>query len=85
MEIHDTSGDEHLNMNRQVQYNKANVFIICVATNQPSSFENVLKWAVEIKAVVPQAPIILCRCKEDLEDLIESPLTEEMIRAKSSE
>ena len=37
IEIHDTSGDEHLGVNRQVQYNKADVFVCCVAVNAPGS------------------------------------------------
>ena len=33
LEIQDTSGDEHLATNRQVQYTHTDVFIICVAAN----------------------------------------------------
>lgn len=33
IEIHDTSGDEHLGVNRKVQYKDADVFMICVACN----------------------------------------------------
>ena len=33
LEIHDTSGDEHLGTNRQVQYQNADCFMICVACN----------------------------------------------------
>ena len=31
IEIHDTSGDEHLGVNRKVQYQGADVFMICVS------------------------------------------------------
>ena len=33
IEIHDTSGDEHLGINRKVQYAGADCFMICVACN----------------------------------------------------
>ena len=33
VEIHDTSGDEHLGVNRKVQYKDADCFMICVAVN----------------------------------------------------
>ena len=40
IEIHDTSGDEHLGVNRKVQYKDADVFMICVAANNQESLEN---------------------------------------------
>ena len=33
IEIYDTSGDEHLGVNRQIQYKGTDVFILCVAVN----------------------------------------------------
>jgi small GTP-binding protein len=33
IEIHDTSGDEHLGVNRKIQYKGADAFVICCATN----------------------------------------------------
>ena len=33
IEIHDTSGDEQLGVNRKSQYQDADVFMICVAVN----------------------------------------------------
>ena len=33
LEIHDTSGDEHLGMRRKVQYSGTDCFMICAATN----------------------------------------------------
>ena len=76
VEIHDTSGDEHLGVNRQVQYNKADVFICCVAVNAPDSILSVERWAIEIRAVCPGAPIILVLCKKDLQEFVENPVTE---------
>ena len=37
LEIHDTSGAEDLQVNRQVQYSKTDVFLVCVAINSPDS------------------------------------------------
>ena len=48
IEIHDTSGDQHLGVNRATQYKNADVFMICVAVNSPESFENINRWKCEI-------------------------------------
>ena len=48
LEIHDTSGDEHLSVNRKQQYTGGDVFAICVACNQRSSMESIAKWKSEI-------------------------------------
>ena len=48
VEIHDTSGDDLLGVNRAVQFQGADVFMICVATNARTSFENIDKWRTEI-------------------------------------
>ena len=68
IEIHDTSGDEQLNVNRAVQYNKSDVFLVCVAINSKTSLENVNKWVNEIRQVCPNTPILLILTKIDLED-----------------
>lgn len=49
LEIHDTSGDENLAQNRQVQYTHTDIFVICVAVNSKLSYTNVKKWATEIR------------------------------------
>ena len=49
LEIHDTSGDDSLGINRQVQYNRSDIFMICVAANSNDSFESIDKWAREIR------------------------------------
>ena len=41
LEIHDTSGDPHLGVNRQVVFNKTDCFMLCVAVNNRTSYENV--------------------------------------------
>ena len=48
VELHDTSGDEHLGVNRKVQYQDADCFLICVACNSNDSFESIPKWKAEI-------------------------------------
>ena len=48
VEIHDTSGDEHLGVNRKVMYRGADAFMICVACNAKSSFRNIERWKNEI-------------------------------------
>ena len=81
IEIHDTSGDASLAVNRKVQYQKADVFIICVAVNSRESCDNVPKWAAEIRSVVPDAAIVICLTKKDLLDYTDEPVTEDMIKA----
>ena len=51
VEIHDTSGDDHLGVNRKVQYQDADCFMICVACNVRESFDNIGKWKAEIMQV----------------------------------
>ena len=70
IEIHDTSGDEHLGVNRKVQYQGADCFMICVACNQKSSFDNIDKWRNEISEVEPEKPVMLILTKSDMIDLI---------------
>ena len=81
IEFHDTSGDEHLGVNRKVQYKDADYFIICVCTNQPSSLYGVERWKAEIQEVEPDVPIALYLTKSDLIDYYESDdvVNEDMI------
>ena len=51
VEIHDTSGDEHLGVNRKVQYQDADCFMICVACNVRESYDSIGKWKAEIMEV----------------------------------
>ena len=59
LEIHDTSGDEQLGVNRTVQFNGADIFMLCVATDNIRSFESVEKWLMEIRTVSDSHPIVL--------------------------
>ena len=86
LEIHDTSGDEHLGTNRRVQYQGADGFMICVAANSDDGLESIKKWQVEIKNVEVEKPIYLIMTKKDLlEELAddERPVTLKTLRQKS--
>ena len=48
VEIHDTSGDELHRAEFSRSYKDADAFIICIAANDPVSFEHVKKWKIEI-------------------------------------
>ena len=74
IEIHDTSGDEHLGVNRQIQYKGADIFMVCVAANNADSLESVTKWANEIRQACPMAPIVLVITKIDLLDYCDEPV-----------
>ena len=76
LEIHDTSGDQHLGVNRQVCYNRTDCFMLCVAINNRTSFENINKWRAEIRQVCQETPIILVGTKKDLRGLTNDSLTE---------
>ena len=85
IEIHDTSGDEHLGVNRKVQYQGADCFMICVACNQKSSFDNVDKWRNEIQEVEPSKPVMLILTKSDMADIVDEDklVTFESLTTKS--
>lgn len=85
IELHDTSGDEHLGVNRKVQYQDADCFMICVACNMMDSFENIGKWKAEIQEVEQQKPIMLILTKSDLKDEVDEPVLISMLRKASKE
>ena len=77
VEIHDMSGDNlnHLGVDRKVQYQGADGFLICIACNSKQSFEHVEKWRDEIQKVEDKKPIFLLLTKRDFEDFIDKPVT----------
>ena len=85
IEIHDTSGDAHLSLNRAQQYKQTDVFIICVATNVLESLHSTSKWVNEIKAECSDTPLVLMQTKKDLEEFAEEPVTKEMLEEKVRE
>ena len=66
VEIHDTSGDEHLGVNRKVQYQDADVFMICVQCTDKNNLNDVVKWKAEVQDVEAEKPILLISTKNDL-------------------
>lgn len=82
IEIHDTSGDEHLGVNRKVQYKDADCFMICVGCNQESSLESVARWKAEIQEIEPEKPIALILTKSDLAEFIDDAVTFTTIKEK---
>ena len=85
LEIHDNSGDPHLGVNRQVCYNKADVFMLCVAVNNQLSLENVQKWRTEIRQVCADTPIMLVGTKSDLRSVSHEPITKADLQRKMEE
>ena len=67
-QVHDTSGDPHLGVNRSISYHGASVFMLCVPLNQHDMLEGVDAWVKEIRQVSPDAPIILVGTKSDLRE-----------------
>ena len=66
VKIQDTSGDEHLVPHRRVQYQDADCFMICVACNDPDSFESIDRFKAEIKHLKQDKPIFLILTKFDM-------------------
>ena len=85
VEIHDTSGDENLGTNRNLQYQDADIFMICVACNDHDSLESVQRWRVEIQNVAPEAPIMLILTKSDLLNAVVNPITIAQLKEKDAQ
>ena len=85
VEIHDTSGDENLSVNRHIQYNDTDLFVLCVAVDLRASFKNVKRWVSEIKQARPDAPIALILTKRDLIEIVEDPVTIDQLEVKGKE
>ena len=58
--------------------------MICVALNNRTSLENVMKWRTEIRQVCPDAPIILVGTKADLRGNLET-VTGQDLKQKSED
>ena len=91
LEIHDTAGDENLSMNRAIQYQNADVFMICVpVANKEENTElapyrsvdyqeRIWFWKNEILSVHRDRPIFLVLTKSDLlgDSKVKEPVTKE--------
>ncbi|XP_045467745.1 ras-like GTP-binding protein RhoL [Harmonia axyridis] len=64
--LSDTAGQEEFDKLRKFAYKNVDVFILCYATNERNSFENVrTQWNPEIKHSCPHAKIVLAGTKAD--------------------
>ena len=66
VQIVDTCGEEAMKFTRQIQYQDADCFMVCVAAN--SSLQNVAFWLAEVREVQPTKPIALILTKTGLYD-----------------
>lgn len=63
----DTAGQEDYDRLRPLSYPNTDVFLICFALNNVTSFENVRsKWFAEIQHHAPGVPFIIVGTKQDL-------------------
>ena len=85
IEIHDTSGDQQLGVNRATQYKGADVFMICVAVNSRSSYENIANWKLEISNNEPNKPIMVILTKSDLVDYVDDAVTFDEIKQQKED
>jgi len=92
----DTAGQEGHARIRTLSYPGTNVFLLCFAVVEPSSFENVKdKWISEVQEYCPKTPIVLVGTKIDLrsEDKFvealkakgKTPITPEMGQVRADE
>lgn len=58
------------------------MFMICVAANASSSFMNIEKWRSEIIDIEPERPIALILTKSDLSDIVDDPVSIDMLKTK---
>ena len=69
IEFIDTAGQEVYDRLRPLSYSKADIFLICFSTVNPSSFENVkAKWLPEVKLHCPNIAIVLVGTQIDLRE-----------------
>ena len=58
-----------------MQYQGADVFMICVVCTEKINLEGVGKWKAEVQEVEAEKPILLISTKSDLVELAEDPIT----------
>ena len=65
----DVAGSEEYDRIRPISYCDTDVFLLCFAVDEPSSFDSVReRWYPELNYHSPGTPIILVGTKEDLRD-----------------
>uniref|UniRef100_A0A0X3Q0S1 Ras-related C3 botulinum toxin substrate 1 n=1 Tax=Schistocephalus solidus TaxID=70667 RepID=A0A0X3Q0S1_SCHSO len=65
LKLFDTAGQEGFENLRRYTYPGTHVFLLCFAVDSRASFDNIEKWKNDVRAVVPNAPIILVGCQSD--------------------
>lgn len=66
LNVWDTAGQEEFERLRPLMYPKTDVFLLCYAVNNISSFNNIMtKWAPELRQHCPAARIVLVATKSD--------------------
>jgi len=56
----DTAGQEEYERLRILSYPNTDVFLVCYAVDNPTSFSNLMtKWIPEVRHYCPRAPIVL--------------------------
>ncbi|XP_046461822.1 ras-like GTP-binding protein RhoL [Daphnia pulex] len=74
----DTAGQEDYERLRILSYPNTDVFLLCYAVNNRTSFNNVTsKWIPELKHHCPNAPIVLVGAKVDIRK--EGPTDEDCV------
>lgn len=84
--IWDISGGQSADTLWTTKYNYAGVIIICFATDNIHSFENVKKrWILEAQLHAPGVPVILVATKSDLRAGNENCVTQQMGQQRADE
>lgn len=72
----DTAGQEDYDRLRPLSYPQTDVFLICFAVNNPTSFRNIKgKWIDEIRSHAPKTPFILVGTKADTRSSADSSVS----------
>ena len=68
-----------------MQYQGADVFMICVSSTEKTNLDSITKWKAEVQDVESSKPILLIMTKSDLAELSEEPITVPALKQKSIE
>ncbi|KAL6078370.1 Rho GTPase protein rac1 [Balamuthia mandrillaris] len=77
--LYDTNGTRTKDVNRvrPLQYENANVFLVCYSLASPASLQSVRKWVSEVAAHCPGVPVVLVGCQSDRRTKLENGEKEE--------
>jgi small GTP-binding protein len=78
VQLWDTAGQEELVNVRQLSYPNTDVFLMCFAVSERTSFENIKnKWVDEIKQYSKDPVLLLVGTKADLRETADDPVSVE--------